>query len=139
MKKKIVALLFCVLFSLSASGSVFATGYTLTFSPPYAGSFRNSGTGAEADGQLTPWIQPSVATTPTTYFLVVDPRTEGDYSQITGEKVPATGVVSNVYNTVRRSLTYYPNYGGEGHRYCVGAYPSYTDFLAYTAIGNWEP
>ena len=138
MKKKIIALLTCVLLFLSVSAPAFAMDYTLLFTQPFSDSFRSS-TGVRADGELTPWIQPSHTTTPTTYFLVVDPREDDDYSKITGELVPVTNIISGVCDTVRRSLTYAPNYGGRGQKYCVGAYPSYTDFLAYTAIGNWEP
>ena len=109
------------------SASVFAASYNFIISPPYAGCVKFSNK-IEVTGS-TPYVNPSVAATPTTY-VIVPGKASANY---------ATNILTGISTAGRINFKYNHGYGGSGQRYYLAAHSTETEFLQYKVTGTWNP
>lgn len=117
-------------FAYADSVGIMATGsYNFTIYPPMAGSAKASGA-VTATGGMSPWVNPSIYSTPTIYWIETSTGAIG------------TGVATNLITRSTpgsASFTYKTGYGGSGQSYRLvggGAADPYTTFTVY---GTWSP
>lgn len=127
MKKKIKCLCVVMALVMICSASAFAASYNFIISPPYAGCVKFSNK-IEVTGS-TPYVNPSVAATPTTYVIVPKAAT-GVY---------ATNIITGISTAGRRNFTYNSGYGGLKQSYYLAGHSTEIDFLTYTVKGTWAP
>jgi hypothetical protein len=129
MKKKILTSIatFCLLMGITVT-ALASQNFDFTIRPPFIGSMVSSNLVTVTTG-MSPFVNPNVSATPTTYFL----------SPQRVSSTQATQLISNVSTAGRRNFTYLTGYGGVGNRYCLSAYPSNTSFLEYRVTGTWSP
>lgn len=128
-RKKIVTMMLLTLCFLTVgSVSALAAGYSFHFDPPFSETELGTSEPALADGNLTPYVDPSGVTVPTTYFLTTP---DSAVNTVTDAK--------KYVSSAKTYLTYYPGYGGIGQSYRLRAYPSYFNFQSYDCAGVWQP
>ena len=129
MNKKIVRLIIIVCLLVCAfTGTAFARSYNFLIEPPYVGSLVSTFLYRVDTGTPTPYINPSISSTPTNYVLSPE-----RYSSTV-----ATNFRTNISTPGYRSFTYNSGYGGVGTSYCLSGYPTYFEYATYIVYGDWS-
>lgn len=125
-KKAVIAV--CVLTIMVGALPVTASAYSFDLNMPdyFVGGMRSTEEYNKTSSS-TPYVDPSIITLPTAYFLATAPMS----------RYNATNVVT-ISNGVRQNFSWQSGYGGINISYCLSAYPNITGtWDSYNTRGTW--
>lgn len=125
-KKALVAV--CASAIMVSALPVTASAYSFNLNMPdyFVGGMRSTAY-QQKTSQSTPYVDPSITTLPTAYFLAGEAMS----------RYNATDVVT-ISNGVRHNFSWQSGYGGIDMLYCLSAYPNMNGtWDAYNTRGTW--
>ncbi len=111
---------------LTMGMSAAAYNYNLPIDNPFFGSLESTPDNQAATS--SPFVNPSIASAPTGYFLSPQRQTSIKASNVKTATTPG-----------RMGFTYASGYGGSGTKYYLSAFPTEANYNDYVVYGTWSP